>query len=139
MVAGYCAKEYVENGGKDGDLAIVSADDALPYERPPLSKSFLAGKDSEETVLINPAEFYRDKGIEVKEYTHAPSIDTSTRPLRTSSGDELILEKLILATGAEVRTLEIPGSSESVLYLRSLTHSKRIRNRAANTKTAVVV
>ena len=47
MVAGYCAKSYVELGGKRGELAIVSADDALPYERPPLSKTFLAGKDTE--------------------------------------------------------------------------------------------
>lgn len=64
MVAGYLAQEYVESGGRSGDLAIVSADDALPYERPPLSKSFLAGKDSEESVLINPPGFYPTHGID---------------------------------------------------------------------------
>ena len=47
MVAGYLAKEYVENGGRSGDLAIISSDEAPPYERPPLSKTFLAGKDTE--------------------------------------------------------------------------------------------
>jgi NADPH-dependent 2,4-dienoyl-CoA reductase/sulfur reductase-like enzyme len=46
MVAGYAAKEFVECGLKSGELGIVSADNALPYERPPLSKSFLAGKDT---------------------------------------------------------------------------------------------
>jgi hypothetical protein len=57
MVAGYAAKQLVENGLKAGELGIVSADNALPYERPPLSKSFLAGKDNEQSVLINPKAF----------------------------------------------------------------------------------
>ncbi len=47
MVAGYAAKEMVERGLGPGQLAILSADDAVPYERPPLSKGFLAGKDAE--------------------------------------------------------------------------------------------
>ena len=140
MVAGYCAKEYVEGGGKAGELAIVSGDDALPYERPPLSKGFLAGKDSEASVLINPPEFYRDHGIELRVNTHVTSIDPGARRLRTSTGEDLAFEKLILATGAEVRTLEIPGvSPEKILYLRSLADSKRIRDRAASAKQAVVV
>jgi NADPH-dependent 2,4-dienoyl-CoA reductase/sulfur reductase-like enzyme len=140
MVAGYCAKEYVEGGGKAGELAIVSADDALPYERPPLSKSFLAGKDSEDAVLIEGADFYRNNGISLQMNTRVASIDPRGLRLYTSSGDELAFEKLIVATGAEVRTLEIPGaSSEKVFYLRSLTDSKRIRDRAANEKKAVVV
>ena len=75
MVAGYLAKEYVENGGKSGDLAIVSADDAFPYERPPLSKSFLAGKDSEESVLISPPEFYSSHGIEIRRNTTVEAVD----------------------------------------------------------------
>ena len=57
MVAGYAAKELVDHGLKPGELAIVSSDNALPYERPPLSKSFLLGKDTETTILINGAEF----------------------------------------------------------------------------------
>ena len=46
MVAGYAAKQMVDLGLRSGELAILSADNAVPYERPPLSKSFLAGKDS---------------------------------------------------------------------------------------------
>ncbi len=59
MVAGYCAKELVERGLKPGELTILSQDTALPYERPPLSKGFLAGKESEEGIRINPESFYR--------------------------------------------------------------------------------
>jgi NADPH-dependent 2,4-dienoyl-CoA reductase/sulfur reductase-like enzyme len=140
MVAGYCAKEYVEGGGTAGELAIISADDASPYERPPLSKSFLAGKDDESSVLINQPVFYRDHGIEVKINTRIASIDPAARRLRTDTGEDLAFEKLILATGAEVRTLDIPGIAPGdVLYLRSLADSKRIRERAASAKNAVVI
>jgi NADPH-dependent 2,4-dienoyl-CoA reductase/sulfur reductase-like enzyme len=139
MVAGYFAKAYVEAGGNAGELAIISADDALPYERPPLSKSFLAGKDSEEAVLINGADFYRSNGIHLQMNTRVSSIDRQAKRLRTSSGDDIAFERLILATGADVRTLEIPGAtSEKVLYLRSLADSRRIRDRAASAKKAVV-
>ena len=52
MVAGYAAKQLVELGLKAGELAIISADTSVPYERPPLSKGFLSGKDSEEAIRI---------------------------------------------------------------------------------------
>ena len=66
MVAGYAAKEMVERGLKPGELSIVSADDAIPYERPPLSKGFLAGKEEEEKIRINPEDFYREHGIDLE-------------------------------------------------------------------------
>src|SRR6516225_3371511 len=95
MVAGYCAKQYVESGGRPGELAIVSGDSALPYERPPLSKSFLAGKDSEDGILINSADFYAKSGIEVKLNTRVSSIDPRAKHLATSSGGEYAFDKLI--------------------------------------------
>jgi NADPH-dependent 2,4-dienoyl-CoA reductase/sulfur reductase-like enzyme len=139
MVAGYLAKEYVENGGTSGDLAIISADEAVPYERPPLSKSFLAGKDTEQSVLISQPDFYGKHGIDFRPNTNVVSIDAQRKRLQTESGEEFAFEKLVFATGARVRKLDVPGStSENVLYLRSLTDSKRIRERAANAKKAIV-
>lgn len=139
MVAGYCAKNYAENGGRAGELAIVSADNALPYERPPLSKGFLAGKDSEDAVRINGADFYAKNGIEVKLNTRVTSIDGRGRRLRTSSGDEYGFEHLILATGAEVRMLDVPGAdSDHVFYLRSLADSQRIRDASSGARKAAV-
>jgi NADPH-dependent 2,4-dienoyl-CoA reductase/sulfur reductase-like enzyme len=140
MVAGYLAKEYVDNGGRSGDLAIVSADEALPYERPPLSKSFLAGKDTEDSVLISPPGFYETHGIDVRRNTLIDSLDAGRKRLRTASGDELAFEQLVFATGAEVRTLDVPGaSSQNVLYLRSLADSRHIRDRAATATRAIVI
>jgi len=140
MVAGYCAKQYVEDGGRAGELAIVSADDALPYERPPLSKGFLAGKDSEDAVLIQGADFYATHGIEVKLNTRVTSIDVRDRRLRTSSGDDYGFEKLIIAAGAEVRKLEVAGAdSDRVFYLRSLADSRRIRDASTRASKAAVI
>jgi len=65
MVAGYAAREAIEGDLKPGELGIISADQALPYERPPLSKSFLAGKENEQSVLINSESLYREHGIDV--------------------------------------------------------------------------
>ena len=140
MVAGYLAKEYVDNGGASGDLAIISADDAVPYERPPLSKSFLAGKDTEQSVLISQPDFYARHGIDFRRNTNVVSIDAQRKRLETESGEDFAFEKLVFATGAQVRKLEVPGaSSQNVLYLRSLTDSKRIRERAAKAKKAIVI
>jgi NADPH-dependent 2,4-dienoyl-CoA reductase/sulfur reductase-like enzyme len=139
MVAGYCAKHFVDNGGKPGEFAILSADHALPYERPPLSKSFLAGKDTEDAVLISSADFYATNGIEVKLNTRVSSIDAGRKRILTSSGEEYSFDKLIIATGAEVRRLDVAGAdSENVLYLRSLSDSQHIRDRSTHVRNAVV-
>src|SRR5579871_6551860 len=108
MVAGYAAKQLVELGLKPGELTILSADTAVPYERPPLSKGFLAGKDSESNILINSDEFYRQHGIEVRLGTTIASVDAGQRRLKLQGGGEFGFESLILATGCRSRTLSVP-------------------------------
>jgi len=140
MVAGYAAKELASRGLKPGELAIISADSALPYERPPLSKSFLSGKDDETSILINSADWYREHGIEVRLKTVVDHIDTDKRRLRTSSGDELECQHLLLATGARARKLDVRGNDlTGVFYLRSMKDSEAIRTKAASAKEAVVI
>lgn len=140
MVAGYAAKQLVENGLKPGELGIVSADDALPYERPPLSKSFLAGKDNEQSVLINPESFYPEHAIGVHLNTHLERMDIPAKRLIGRSGEEFRFAKLIVATGARVRTLHVPGADrENVLYLRSLSDSARLRDRLKGAKKVAVI
>src|SRR5438132_11953878 len=140
MVAGYAAKQLVELGLQSGDLAILSEDTAVPYERPPLSKGFLAGRDSEDSIRINPEDFYRKHGIEVKLECQISGIDAERKRLSLRSGADFGFDKLIVATGARVRTLEIPGAQLAhVHYLRSLDDSKIIRQRAENVKRAVVI
>ena len=140
MVAGYAAREFVERGVKPGELAIVSADDALPYERPPLSKGFLKGADTEQSVFINDAAFYSTHGIEVRLKTPVERADLINHKLRLRGGDQWRFEKLLIATGSRARRFQVPGAElDGVFYLRTLDDSRRIRDRAAGGSRAVVV
>jgi NADPH-dependent 2,4-dienoyl-CoA reductase/sulfur reductase-like enzyme len=140
MVAGYAAKQLVESGLKPHELTIVSADSSIPYERPPLSKGFLAGKETEASILINADDFYRAHVIEVRLNCVVSSVDSAGKNVRLQSGEEIGFEKLVVATGAQVRTLDVPGSNlMDVYYLRTLEDSKRIRQKAEGAKRAVVI
>lgn len=140
MVAGYCAKELVERGLKAGELTIVSADTSVPYERPPLSKGFLAGKDSEESIRINPEDFYQGHGIDLKLRSEAATVDPGRKVVHLRAGEELSFENLVIATGARVRKLDLQGSNlPGLRYLRSLDDSKQIQAHAQNAKRAAVI
>jgi NADPH-dependent 2,4-dienoyl-CoA reductase/sulfur reductase-like enzyme len=140
MVAGYAAKQMVESGLKPKELTILSADTVIPYERPPLSKGFLAGKDSEDSIKISPQDFYRKNGIEIKLETEVTSIDPKEKTLKTKAGQEFAFEKLIIATGSAPRPLDLPGAQlGNVRYLRSMDDSKALRKAAEKIKRAVVI
>jgi NADPH-dependent 2,4-dienoyl-CoA reductase/sulfur reductase-like enzyme len=140
MVAGYAAREFVGRGIGPGELGIVSADDVLPYERPPLSKGFLQGSDTGDSVLINNAAFYTAHGIDVRLQTPVEHADLINRTLRLRGGGEWRFDRLLIATGARVRTLKVPGATlDGIFYLRTLGDSRRIRDRAARGKRAVVI
>jgi NADPH-dependent 2,4-dienoyl-CoA reductase/sulfur reductase-like enzyme len=140
MVAGYAAKEMAEHQLKSGELTIVSADDVLPYERPPLSKGFLAGKDTETGILINSSDWYRDHGVSVTLNTTVESVDLAKKTLRTSSGQAFEFHYLLIATGARPRKLNLPGGDlADVFYLRSLADSRKIRSAADGAKRAIVI
>ena len=140
MVAGYAAKQLVELALPKGELAILSADNVVPYERPPLSKSFLAGKDSEDAIKINPEDFYKKRGIEVKLQCEVATVDLKRKRLILKNSDELGFQKLIIATGASPRTLNIPGSRlQNLFYLRTVNDSKSIRNASEKAKHAIVI
>ena len=140
MVAGYAAKELAKRGLGSGELTIISADDALPYERPPLSKGFLSGKDKEVDILINAREWYAQQNIGVKLRTLIRDVDLKRRELRASSGESFEFEYLLIATGAHARKLDCPKNDlPNVFYLRSLGDSRNIRDNAATAKRAAVV
>lgn len=140
MVAGYAAQELASRGLERGQLAIVSADNAPPYKRPPLSKGFLAGDETEESVFINPPAFYTDHGIELRLDSSVERVDTRGRRLHTSTGEEICYERLVVATGSSVRKLKGPGGDlGNIFYLRSLDDSRRIRASAHAGAQAVVV
>lgn len=141
IVAGYAAQEFIKHPEfKPGDLAIITDDDAIPYERPPLSKDFLAGEENYEDIQINAPEFYRENGIQLFLYTRVNQIDSSEKTIRTDHNDVFGFEKLLLATGSSAIRLDSPGSNNALIkYLRTVEDARSIRNRLDNSNTIIVV
>ncbi len=140
VVAGYAAKEFVALGGKKGDLAIVTAENVLPYERPPLSKGFLTGKEEAGDIQISGAAFYRKHGIAMYRSFPVGKVDLHRHRLRSSSGELIGFEKLLIATGSTVRRLQMPGADQpGIFYLRQLRDAQRIYAQIKRGKRAVVI
>jgi NADPH-dependent 2,4-dienoyl-CoA reductase/sulfur reductase-like enzyme len=140
MAAGYAAKEMAARGLQAGELAIVSLDDDPPYERPPLSKGFLAGTEKEDDLLINKSGFYDQHGITLCLRTFVERIDGRGKRLRLGRGAEIGFEKLLISTGSRVRTLDLPRAGlPGIFYLRSLGDAKLLRSAYHDARRAVVL
>lgn len=127
VAAGYAAREFVDNGLRPFELCILSGDDLLPYERPPLSKGFLAGEKSREDLFINDPKFYSHHGIDVYLNTWVTRLDLKSRILHTSCGKKIGFEKLLIATGSRPRKLDIPNAQlKGIFYLRWYEDAMRI-------------
>jgi NADPH-dependent 2,4-dienoyl-CoA reductase/sulfur reductase-like enzyme len=130
-------KSFREESG-EGSIALISKDSTLPYHRPPLSKKFLRGETDEEP-LVEEESFYADNGVEVRLETAVSSVDVRERALEVD-GDRIGYRKLLLASGAWPRRLEVPGNDlENVFALRTVANSKAIREAAMRSERAVVV
>ncbi len=131
--AGGAAAEMLRRDGYDGPVQMIGADDFLPYDRPNLSKDYLAGNASKEWIPLRPADFYREQKIDTWTKTSVTGIDPTKKQVALSDGRFLSYGALLLATGAEPIRLQIPGADlPHVCYLRTLTDSRRIIERAKN-------
>lgn len=139
MVAGYAAQAFAENGLAPGELAIVSADPHMPYERPPLSKGFLAGEETPDGILINDQDFYTRHGIDWVAPCRVSRVDFDARIVSLEDGRDIEYERLLIATGATARRLDVPGADDHAFYLRTVHDAEQIRDRAATAKTAVTI
>ena len=124
----------------EGPIVLVGDEPYLPYQRPPLSKKFLAGEMPAERLYFKPESFYADDNIEIRLNTRIESIDRHSHRLATSDGDHIGYDKLILALGARVRTVPVPGSDlDGILYLRSIADVDKIRAAIAPGKRIVII
>jgi NADPH-dependent 2,4-dienoyl-CoA reductase/sulfur reductase-like enzyme/nitrite reductase/ring-hydroxylating ferredoxin subunit len=138
--AGYAAAEMLRRKGYGGKVTIVSADDAVPYDRPNLSKDYLAGTAPEEWIPLSPNAFYAENNIELRLGTVVTGIDAPGRRVILGGGDTIAFTKLLIATGAEPIRLRIPGSDlPHVRTLRSLADSREIIARAKKGSRVVIV
>lgn len=138
--AGNAAAEMLRREGFNGSIMMLSADDALPYDRPNLSKDFLAGTAPEDWIPLRSADFYKQKRIDVRLGARVAAIDPAVRCVRLTDGDRLPFDTLLLATGACPVRLDIPGSNlPKVHYLRTLDDSRAIIAKAELVQRAAVI
>jgi 3-phenylpropionate/trans-cinnamate dioxygenase ferredoxin reductase component len=124
----------------DGTIVLVGDEPYLPYQRPPLSKKFLAGAMEVERLLVKPASFYDDTHMELRLETRVTAIDRDSKCLRTSDGDEVPYDKLVLAPGSRARLLPVEGAKlNCVHYLRSIADVAAIRKNFLPGRRLVVV
>jgi NADPH-dependent 2,4-dienoyl-CoA reductase/sulfur reductase-like enzyme/nitrite reductase/ring-hydroxylating ferredoxin subunit len=138
--AGSAAAEMLRREGYDGPVTLIGMDESLPYDRPNLSKDYLAGSAPEEWIPLRPPEFYREQKIDALTNTTVTAIDPKTKQVTLSDGRSLCYGALLLATGAEPVRLAIPGNDLAhVCYLRTLADSRRIIEKTKDAKRAVVI
>ena len=123
-----------------GRIVLIGDEPYLPYQRPPLSKKFLAGELAAERLYVKPAAFYDDPQIELRLNTRVSNIDRSARRLTTINDGEVAYDKLILALGSRVRKLQVEGSElEGIHYLRGIADVDGIRAAASAGERVVIV
>jgi NADPH-dependent 2,4-dienoyl-CoA reductase/sulfur reductase-like enzyme/nitrite reductase/ring-hydroxylating ferredoxin subunit len=138
--AGFAATEMLRRQGFDGDITMLSDDDAPPVDRPNLSKDYLAGTAPEEWVPLRDEGFYTEHGIDLRLKTKVAEIDVSARKVVLGNGNNVPFDRLLLATGAEALRLPLPGMDlPHVHTLRTLADSRAIIKAAATARRAVVI
>ena len=139
-LAGAKTAEALRAQGFAGNVTLLAAEPHLPYERPPLSKGYLAGESSFDDAVVHPESWYRDNAIDLRRGTRATAIDAGGHRLRVADGTEAGYDKLVLATGALPRRLPLPGGdSQGVYYLRTREDSDAIRSCFGEGKRLVII
>ena len=122
-----------------GTIVLVGREADLPYERPPLSKGYLRGTEVARGRPRRDADWYEQHDVEVLTRTSAMKLDLGTRTVRLSNKQELEFDKLLLATGANVRRLNVPGVElEGIHYLRTFANADAIREDAAGKRVVLI-
>ena len=120
-LASATAAETPRAAGAEGSIAILCAENTLPYYRPPLSKKFLLKGPDQTKILIHDESFYRERDIEIHLGTRVRRVDVDRRAIETDEGEHFRFAKLLIATGASVHRLSVPGANlEGIHYLRTV-------------------
>jgi NADPH-dependent 2,4-dienoyl-CoA reductase/sulfur reductase-like enzyme len=139
-LAGAKTAEALREQGFTGAVTLLAAEPHLPYERPPLSKGFLAGASPFDDAVVHPAQWYAEQQIDLRTDTRAVAVDTADRHVRLEDGSTVAYDKLVLATGATPRRLPAPGADAAgVHYLRTREDAEAIRSTFGPGRRLVVI
>ena len=134
------AVEVLRKRGHSGPITLVGDESLLPYQRPPLSKKYLAGSLDRDRLPFRHADHYRDHRVEMRLGVAAARIDRAMRRVTLADDSTLDYDALLLATGTRARTLAMPGAELSGVYtLRTVDDVDRLRVEIAPGRRAVVI
>jgi 3-phenylpropionate/trans-cinnamate dioxygenase ferredoxin reductase component len=136
--AGVEAAGALRQSGFCGRITLLGDEQQLPYQRPPMSKSFLQGFGDE--IALRPASFYADHHIDIRLGTSIAGINRSRAHAELADGTAIAYDHLILATGARSRKLDVPGAQATgIAYLRTLADAIALKRAAANAVDIAIV
>jgi 3-phenylpropionate/trans-cinnamate dioxygenase ferredoxin reductase component len=139
-LAGAKAAQALREEGFDGPLILIGEESERPYERPPLSKGYLMGKDAREQIYVHPPQWYAEHDIDLRLGTAVTALDPAPREVTLADGSRLGYAELLLATGSSPRRLPVPGADlDGVLYLRTVEDSDRIKDAFSSASRVAVV
>jgi 3-phenylpropionate/trans-cinnamate dioxygenase ferredoxin reductase subunit len=139
-LAGATAAETLRTEGWSGGIVLIGSENSLPYERPPLSKGVLLGKDQTDVAELHDQQWYDDNSIDLRLGTTVTAIDPAAHTVTLDDGSQLSYSKLLIATGSRVRTLDVPGAElPGVHYLRTAEESQALTDAYAAKPRVVVV
>jgi 3-phenylpropionate/trans-cinnamate dioxygenase ferredoxin reductase subunit len=138
--AGAACAEALRDGGFAGSILLAGREADVPYERPPASKEYLRGDVTREATYLHPAEWWAERDVELRTRTSVMKLDTAARTAKLSAGGEVGFGQALVATGANVRRLRVPGAElDGIHYLRALGNADAIREDAAGAERVVLV
>ncbi len=139
-LAGATAAEELRNDGWTGGIVLIGSETKLPYERPPLSKGVLLGKDQTDVAQLHDQQWYDDNNVDLRLGTTVTGIDPAAHTATLDNGSQVSYSKLLIATGSRVRRLDVPGADlPGIRYLRTAEESQALTDAYAAKPRVVVV
>ncbi|HSI79804.1 MAG TPA: NAD(P)/FAD-dependent oxidoreductase, partial [Solirubrobacterales bacterium] len=139
MASAYCAAE-LRRRGADGSILLVGREPDPPYERPPLTKEYVRGESERSDAYVHPAEWYEENDVEPRAGTSVLSLDPGARRAKLQGDDEVVFERALVATGANVNVLRVGGAElDGIHYMRTFGNSDAIRADADDAERVVLV
>jgi 3-phenylpropionate/trans-cinnamate dioxygenase ferredoxin reductase subunit len=138
LASANCAR-WLRKSGADGSILLVGREPDLPYDRPPLSKGYLRGSEARADTLVHGADWYAEQEIEALTRVSAMKLDLGARTVKLSNKQEVGFGQALVATGANVRRLAVPGAElEGIHYLRTFGNADAIREDAAGKRVVLI-